>query len=62
MGKFKRNKTYTLTWDEGEFEGLVELHVEEKKCSKAVAFGAVIHANPAAYEDYLVRKGVRKSA
>ncbi len=22
MGKFKRNKTYTLTWDEGEFEGL----------------------------------------
>lgn len=47
--------------DKGEFENLVQLNIEEKKMPKAVAFQTAIKENPAAYQEHLVRSGVRKA-
>jgi hypothetical protein len=47
--------------NEGEFEKLVQFAVEEKKLSKSLAFQAVIREQPAAYNDYLVRLGVKRA-
>lgn len=43
----------------GEFENLVQLGVEEKKLSKAKAFEFARKENPAAYDNYLIRLGVK---
>ena len=50
---FSRNK------DKGEFEQLVQLGIEDKKLSKAKSFEFARKENPAAYQDYLVRLGVK---
>ena len=47
--------------DKGEFEQLVQFHIEETKLGKAAAFERAIKENPAAYNDHLVRSGVRKA-
>lgn len=48
--------------EKGEFENLVQLGIDEKKLSKAQAFSAAIKENRPAYQNYLVRLGVAKSA
>jgi hypothetical protein len=53
-------KFFSANKEQGEFENLVQLGIEEKKLSKSQAFTAVIKENPTAYNDYLVRLGVRK--
>jgi hypothetical protein len=43
----------------GEFENLVQLGIEEKKLTKSKAMEFARKENPAAYENYLVRLGVK---
>ena len=46
--------------DQGKFENLVQLGIEEKKLSKNQAFAAAMKEDPQAYNDYLERTGVRQ--
>jgi hypothetical protein len=54
-------KFFSAGKDAGEFENLVQFNIEEKKLSKLQAFQAAIKENPAAYDEHLVRSGVRKA-
>lgn len=54
-------KFFSAGKDGGEFENLVQFNIEEKKLSKLQAFQAAIKENPAAYDEHLVRSGVRKA-
>jgi len=47
--------------DEGRFENLVQLGIEQDKLPKAKAFEAARKSDPGAYQDYLVRLGVIKA-
>jgi len=46
--------------EQGKFENLVQFHIEEKKLTKNQAFAAAMREDPAAYDDYLTRTGVRQ--
>ena len=48
--------------NKGDFEKLVQLGIEEKKLNKAKAFEFARKENPAAYENYLIRLGVKAAA
>lgn len=54
-------KFFSAGKDQGEFEDLVQFAIEEKKLSRGQAFSSVIKENPAAHNDYLVRRGLRKA-
>lgn len=54
-------KFFSAGKDAGEFENLVQFNIEEKKLSKLVAFQTAIKENPAAYQEHLVRSGIRKA-
>jgi polyhydroxyalkanoate synthesis regulator phasin len=53
---FSRNK------NKGEFETLVQFGIEDKKLTKAKAFEFARAENPAAYDEYLVRLGVKQGS
>lgn len=48
--------------NQGDFEKLVQLGIEEKKLNKAKAFEFARKENPAAYDNYLIRLGVKVAA
>lgn len=48
--------------NKGDFEKLVQLGIEEKKLNKAKAFEFARKENPAAYDNYLIRLGVKAAA
>jgi hypothetical protein len=54
-------KFFSANSAKGQFENLVQFHVEDGKLTKSKAFSAAIKENPEAYQDYLVRLGVHKA-